>query len=134
MDILTALADPVRRTILEELHKRPLTAGQVAKRFPISRPAVSRHLRVLREAGLVSVSQSGRERIYRVEPARLAELDAWLAQFRDTWASRFDALETEVHRTRRERERRKQSNAQVRTSTRDRAIDTHDIDTKEQPA
>ena len=105
MDIMAALADPVRRTILEELHRRPMAAGQIAERFPISRPAVSRHLRVLREAGLVSVTSTGRTRLYRVEPAPLAELESWLAQFRDSWSSRFDALETEVHRTRRERER-----------------------------
>ena len=101
---MTALADPVRRTILEELHRRPMTAGEVARQFPISRPAVSRHLRVLREAGLVSVTATGRTRIYRVEPAPLAELETWLAQFRDSWSSRLDALETEVHRTCRERE------------------------------
>jgi len=105
MDVLAALADPVRRSIVEALNTRPMTAGEIASRFPISRPAVSRHLRVLREAGLVTATVSGRERIYRVELAKLAELDAWLAQFRDFWTSRFDALETEVHRTRRERER-----------------------------
>lgn len=102
---MAALADPVRRAILETLNAGPQTAGGIAGRFPISRPAVSRHLRVLREAGLASVSQSGRRRVYRIEPAPLAELDAWLAQFRDTWSTRLDALETEVHRTRRERER-----------------------------
>lgn len=105
MDIYTALADPVRRAILEALNRRPLTAGHLADRFPISRPAVSRHLRVLREAGLVSVTELGREREYRVEAGPLAEVERWLAQYRDGWESRFDALETEVYRTRRERER-----------------------------
>lgn len=104
MDVMEALADPVRRRILELVHQAPLTAGEIAAHFPISRPAVSRHLRLLREARLVSVESRGRQRVYRVQPEPLAELDAWLDQYRDLWASRLDALETEVYRTRRERE------------------------------
>lgn len=109
MDVYSALADPVRREILEILNAAPLTAGQIAARFSISRPAVSRHLKVLREAGLVYVASNGREREYRVEPGALTEMEGWLAQFRDVWGSRFDALETEVFRTRRERERGEQA-------------------------
>lgn len=112
MDVYAALADPVRREILEMLNATPLTAGQLADRFPISRPAVSRHLRVLREAGLVSVTASGREREYRVGPEAFTAIESWLVQFRDVWGSRFDALETEVFRTRRERERREQAGVQ----------------------
>lgn len=105
MDVFAALADPIRRDILELLSRSPLTAGEVARQFPVSRPAISRHLRVLREANLVTVESTGRERTYRINTATLAEVDAWLARFRDSWESRLDALETEVHRTRRERER-----------------------------
>jgi DNA-binding transcriptional ArsR family regulator len=105
MDVFAALADPVRREILELVARSPLNAGEIAAEFPVSRPAISRHLRVLREAGLVRVEPSGRERRYQVNTAALTEVDAWLAQFRDSWSSRLDALETEVHRTRRERER-----------------------------
>ena len=112
MDVFAALADPVRREILEILNAGPLTVGQLADRFPVSRPAVSRHLRVLREAGLVSVVPSGREREYRVKPEAFTAIEGWLAQFRDVWGSRFDALETEVFRTRRERERREQTGVQ----------------------
>ncbi|MBA3275765.1 MAG: winged helix-turn-helix transcriptional regulator [Chloroflexia bacterium] len=112
MDTFSALADPVRRAILEALNEGPLTAGQLADRFPISRPAVSRHLKVLRQAGLVSVAPSGREREYRVEPGPLAEIETWLAQYHDTWSSRLDALETEVFRTRRERERNEHAQAE----------------------
>lgn len=111
MDVFSALADPVRRSILETLNAKPLTAGDLADRFPISRPAVSRHLKLLRQAGLVSVVASGRTRVYRVEPAPMAKVEHWLAQYRDTWSSRFDALETEVFRTRRERERNDQARA-----------------------
>ncbi len=91
----------------------PLPAGTVAEAFAISRPAVSRHLRVLREAGLVVDTVAGRQRIYRLDTAPLAELVDWLTSIRleeatgagddrDAWGARFDALTTEVHRTRRE--------------------------------
>ena len=109
MDAFEAIADPIRRSILEMLWRQPLTAGQVAGRFDISRPAVSRHLRVLREAGLVSAEVSGRERTYRIEPSALSEIEGWIQRFRDPWEARLDALETEAHRTRRERERHEQS-------------------------
>ena len=101
--VASAIADPVRREILVALRHGPLTAGAVAARFPISRPAVSRHLRVLREAGLVVDTAEGRERVYRLDVAPLGEVDAWLAPFRDGWGARLDALATEVHRTRRDR-------------------------------
>jgi DNA-binding transcriptional ArsR family regulator len=97
------ISDPVRRDILALLRAGPLTAGGIAARFEISRPAVSRHLRVLRESGLVVVEEQGRQRLYRLDVAPLGELDAWLGQFRSGWGARFDALATEVHRTRRQR-------------------------------
>ncbi len=134
MDTMAALADPVRRAILELLHVQPLTAGEIARHFPMSRPAVSRHLRVLREAGLVSVGLSGRTRVYRIEPGPLAEVGAWLAQFRERWSSRFDALETEVHRTRRERERRERAASESRVAGGVPTDITGDDDTQEQPA
>ncbi|HEX2188873.1 MAG TPA: metalloregulator ArsR/SmtB family transcription factor [Longimicrobiaceae bacterium] len=103
MDVTAAIADPVRREILVLLRGRTLTAGEIADRFDISRPAVSRHLRVLRECGLVVDEARGRERIYRLDTAPLAPLEAWLAQLHDRWSGPLDALETEVYRTRRER-------------------------------
>jgi DNA-binding transcriptional ArsR family regulator len=110
MDVFEAVADPVRRSILESLADGPRTAGHLASDFSISRPAVSRHLRVLREADLVSVDVAGRQWLYRLSVARLGELDEWLDRFRNssdqTWLQRFDALETEVRRTTRERRRR----------------------------
>lgn len=105
MEVAAAIADPVRRRILELLRERVLLpAGEIASRFEISRPAVSRHLRVLREAGLVVDEIRGRERLYRLDVAPLLPLDAWLAaMLRDPWSGKLDALETEVYRTRRER-------------------------------
>lgn len=103
--MVTAIADPVRRSILVMLRAERLAAGQIADRFTISRPAVSRHLRVLRESGLVRDTLVGRRRLYELDPSRLTGLIGWLGQFTGggRWEHRLDALETEVHRTRRER-------------------------------
>ena len=100
-----AIADPVRREILLMLRERPLSAGEIAGRFAISRPAVSRHLRVLREAGLVRDTAEGRRRVYTLDTGPLGELTGWLERLTrpSGWQHRFDALETEVYRTRRER-------------------------------
>ena len=102
MEAAAAISDPVRREIMTLLNGRMMSAGEIAGRFDISRPAISRHLRVLRECGLVVDEIRGRQRLYRLETAPLAELEAWLAQFHDPWPGRLDALETEVYRTRRE--------------------------------
>jgi DNA-binding transcriptional ArsR family regulator len=117
MKAAAAIADPVRREILELLQADPASAGDIAGRFPISRPAVSRHLRVLRECGLVHDRVVGRRRIYSVDTYPLREIASWIARF-DTgpntlqspshWEHRLDALETEVARTTIQRRRRKQ--------------------------
>ncbi|MDO0936311.1 metalloregulator ArsR/SmtB family transcription factor [Streptomyces sp. DG2A-72] len=107
-EVADAIADPVRREILVMLRHTPLTAGEIAAPFTISRPAVSRHLRVLRESGLVRDEQVGRHRRYSLVHSRLGHLARWLAQFdaqRSDWSQRLAALETEVHRTRRDRSR-----------------------------
>ena len=96
-----ALSDPTRRRIVELLAEQELSAGALAAEFPTSRPAVSRHLRVLRAHGLVRVRGEAQRRLYSLDPAPLAELDAWLGRYRSFWAQRLDALETELRRTRR---------------------------------
>lgn len=108
--VAQALADATRRAILRMLRDRPLPAGAIAGAFDVTRPAISRHLRVLREAGLVVDEPQGRERVYRLELGALAELEAFFAELRETraaaWERRFMALETEVHRTKRDRAKR----------------------------
>lgn len=104
-EVAGAIADSVRREILLMLRDEPLSAGQIADRFVISRPAISRHLRVLREAGLVRDTADGRRRVYTLVTAPLDELAGWLGRLMRpaVWQHRLDALETEVYRTRRER-------------------------------
>ncbi len=100
---LHALADDSRRTIVEALGDGPASAGDLAALLPISRPGVSRHLRVLREAGLVDVRQDAQRRIYALRPEPLAEIDEWLSRYRALWDHRLDALHTEVARGRQQR-------------------------------
>ena len=90
------LSDPTRRRVVELLAAGELTAGEIADRFPQSRPAVSRHLRLLREARLVTSRTEGTRRLYTLNRAPLADLEQWLSQ-------RLDALDTELRRTSRDR-------------------------------
>ena len=105
MNVANAIADPVRREILEFLLAGPAPAGIIAAHFAISRPAVSRHLRVLRESGLVTDHMDGRQRMYNLDPAPLREITSWISKFDIStgWEQRLDALETEVARTRQQR-------------------------------
>jgi DNA-binding transcriptional ArsR family regulator len=101
VNALEALAEPTRRRIVELLASGDRSAGELAAEFTTSRPGVSRHLRVLREHGLVRAREDGRRRVYSLDPAPLVELDSWLAQYRGFWQNRLDALETEIKRRRR---------------------------------
>ena len=84
-----AISDPIRRRVLELVRDQELAAGELAAEFDVSRPAVSRHLRVLRESGLVHERRDGRLRLYRADPAPLAELREWLDGY---WSGRLEAL------------------------------------------
>lgn len=96
-----ALADPTRLRIVELLAEGERSAGELAAEFDTSRPGISRHLRVLREHGLVRVRGDGQRRLYSLDPAPLAELDNWLERYRAFWTNRLDALDTELQRRRR---------------------------------
>ena len=101
--VLQAMADPSRRTVLGILRDHPATAGELAEALPIARPGVSRHLRVLREAGLVDVRQEAQRRIYSIRPEPFIEVDEWLDDYRSLWQNRLDALHTEIARGKKER-------------------------------
>jgi DNA-binding transcriptional ArsR family regulator len=100
MRAVHALADPTRLRIVELLAEGERSAGELAAEFDTSRPGVSRHLRVLREHGLVRVRGEGQRRVYSLDPAPLAELDGWLERYRTFWTNRLDALDVEVRRRR----------------------------------
>lgn len=96
MDRFTALADPTRRRILELLGDGERAAGEIADHFAASPPAISQHLKVLRETGLVKVRPDGQHRFYSLDPEGLDEVDAWLKRIRRFWGERLDALEREL--------------------------------------
>ncbi|MQA16486.1 MAG: metalloregulator ArsR/SmtB family transcription factor [Pseudonocardiaceae bacterium] len=87
------LAEPTRRRILDLLLERPRPVGDLTDRLDLTQPSTSKHLRVLREAGLVTVRVDAQRRWYELRPEPLAEVDAWLAPYRRLWADRLDALE-----------------------------------------
>ena len=100
MDLFATLADPIRREIIEALTEGPLDAGSISERFPVSRPAISRHLRVLRESGLVASEPDAQRRIYRLNPEPLAELDRWVDRYRHFWNDHLDRLTEQLEEDR----------------------------------
>ncbi|WP_337185761.1 metalloregulator ArsR/SmtB family transcription factor [Phenylobacterium sp.] len=98
MSPFEALAEPNRRRILDVLRDGERPAGDLVDALSISQPGVSKHLKLLREAGLVRTRAEGRRRLYSLEPGGLSELDAWLAPYRRFWAGRLAALEDHLER------------------------------------
>jgi DNA-binding transcriptional ArsR family regulator len=97
---LQVLAEPRRQAILDLLREGELPVGELVARLDVSQPAVSKHLRVLRDAGLVTVRVDAQRRLYRIRPEPLAELDAWLAPYRKFWTTSLDRLEGHLDRRR----------------------------------
>ena len=93
MDTFTALADPTRRRIIESLAAGETSFGELANKFEMSRPAVSQHLKVLRDAGIVTSRADAQRRIYRLNDQSLDEVEAWLGTVREFWSQRLDRLE-----------------------------------------
>ena len=103
MSAFETLADPTRRRIVELVAERERSAGEIAAAFSISRPGVSKHLRLLREQGIVTAREDGTRRLYSLEPTSLDELDGWIERCRSFWVNRLDALETELTGTKEDR-------------------------------
>jgi len=94
MDTFTAISDPTRREVLDLLSRRERAAGELGKAFPtVSQPGMSRHLRVLREAGLVRVRKQDRHRVYSLHWEGLAPVEAWISKYRGFWETELDSLE-----------------------------------------
>ena len=99
MNTFVVLAEPKRREILDELRREPQTVSALVDALGVSQPAVSKHLRVLREADLVSVRPDGQRRWYEVNPTPLEELAEWLDPYREMWSERLDSLERHLDAT-----------------------------------
>jgi DNA-binding transcriptional ArsR family regulator len=91
-DVFQAIADPNRRAIINLLSKKQLTLNGVADNFDISRPAISKHIKILTECGLIAITQQGRERYCEARLQKLSEVSQWLEQYRVFWNSKLDAL------------------------------------------
>lgn len=100
MNAYAALAEPHRRLILDLLRHGEQPAGELMKHLELSQPGVSKHLKVLREAGLVLARRDGKRRLYSLRPYPLAEVDLWLEPYRAFWSERFDALERHLEENR----------------------------------
>jgi DNA-binding transcriptional ArsR family regulator len=96
------VAEPTRRRILDLLRERARPVGELVKLLGLSQPGVSKHLRLLREAGLVQVRRDGQRRWYELDPEPLAEVDEWLEPYRELWEDRLDRLERHLEETRKE--------------------------------
>lgn len=96
-DVFQAIADPTRREIIGLLARNPLNINTVADRFPTSRAAISKHLKILTECGLIIVQQQGRERICEAQPEKLREVSDWVGQYRQFWNEKPDSLERYLH-------------------------------------
>ena len=104
---LSALAEPNRLRIVEMLRGGPSTVSEIAERLELSQPLVSKHLRVLREAGVVQVRAEAQQRIYELRPQPFAELESWVGSFRRLWEGRLDALDDYVQEMKRNQTHRK---------------------------
>jgi DNA-binding transcriptional ArsR family regulator len=96
MDTFTVLAEPIRRQILDELRVSERSVGELVRTLAISQPTMSKHLKVLREGGLVSCRAAAQRRIYQLETGPFQPLDDWLAPYREMWTKRLDALERQL--------------------------------------
>lgn len=92
-DVFQAIADPTRREIINLIAKRSLTPNSVAESFDVSRQAISKHIKILTECGLIVINQQGRERYCYIQPEKLSEVSDWLDNFRKLWEHRFDKLD-----------------------------------------
>jgi DNA-binding transcriptional ArsR family regulator len=98
--VFTAIADPTRRAMLDFIATKPRSAGQIVSHFPkLTQPGVSQHLRVLKEAQLVSVSIQAQKRIYTLKPDGMRELHKWISKYQEFWIDKLDALESHLDRT-----------------------------------
>lgn len=97
--VLEAIAEPTRQRILDAVRERERSVGELVEQVGMHQPGVSRHLKVLRDAGLVEVRRDAQRRLYRLRPEPLMELDEWLEPYRAEWATRLDSLERHLQRT-----------------------------------
>jgi DNA-binding transcriptional ArsR family regulator len=96
-DVFQAIADPIRRDIIELLAEETLTVNSIAEKFDISRPAISKHLKILNECGIIDYNQIGRERLCLIKPQKLIPAFLWIKQYNKLWEDRIDSFENYIN-------------------------------------
>jgi DNA-binding transcriptional ArsR family regulator len=96
-DVFQAIADPVRRDIIDLLAKETLTVNAIAEKFEVSRPAISKHLKILKECDIISIEQKGRQRFCMIQPKKLIPAFLWIDQYKQLWEDRLDSFENYLH-------------------------------------
>ena len=96
-DVFQAIADPTRRAIIRLIAKEPMNLNAIADNFDVTRPAISNHIKILNECGIIEVEQLGRERYCRIQPANLKQVSDWIGQFNALWTQRLESFEKYVY-------------------------------------
>lgn len=104
-DVFQAIADPNRRRMIDLLSKKPLTLNELAAKFQISRPAVSQHIKILHECGIIEIEQLGRERYCKIQPQQLTPAFLWLEKYNKQWESRIDSFENYLNKLKSNRQK-----------------------------
>ena len=102
-DVYQAIADPTRRAIISLIARQPHNVNSIAEKFDVSRQAISLHIKILNDCGLISIKQRGRDRFCEAKLKRLSEVSVWVDQYRQHWESKLDALETYIEKLKKER-------------------------------
>lgn len=102
-DVFQAIADPTRREIISLLADSPQNLNTIAENFDVSRPAISQHIKLLEECGIIKIEQNGRERICYVQPRKIKEVDDWLQPYKKLWENRFDRLDKVLEKMKKEK-------------------------------
>jgi DNA-binding transcriptional ArsR family regulator len=97
-DVFQAIADPIRRQIISLIAHQSMNLNAIAAHFDVTRPAISNHIRILNECGIISIEQAGRERYCKIQPNNLKEVADWIGQFHELWEQRLDSFEKYLHR------------------------------------
>jgi DNA-binding transcriptional ArsR family regulator len=106
-DVFQAIADPTRRQIINLIAQQSMNLNAIADNFEVSRPAISNHIRILHECGIITINQVGRERFCKIQPDNLKEVDEWISNFRQLWEQKLDSFEDYLYKLKRKRNKQK---------------------------
>ena len=104
-DVFQAIADPTRRDIIDLLAQQPMNLNAIAEHFDITRPAISNHIKILNECGIIEIEQAGRERICKIQPDRLKQVSDWAGQYEELWIQKIDSFEKYLYQLKAKRKK-----------------------------